>query len=80
MGPLVAALSLRQRGREAEGRERLARWSAREPASALAAWAGRAYDGEVGPLPEGADEEARVIAAWLRAGGSEPGRNRKEGT
>jgi hypothetical protein len=64
-GPLVHALALRQTGREAEGRKLLADWSAREPGNALAAWALRAFDGEVLPLPDTAGEEARVLAAWL---------------
>ncbi len=62
---LVHALALKQTGREAEGRKLLADWSAREPESALAAWAARAYDGQVGPLPEDAAEDARVLAAWM---------------
>jgi hypothetical protein len=64
-GTLVSALALRQAGREAEGRRLLADWSAREPRSAVAAWALRAYDGQVGPPPETAAEDARVLAAWL---------------
>jgi predicted Zn-dependent protease len=66
-GTLVRALALKQAGREAEGRQLLADSAAREPASALAAWAVRAYDGQVGPLPDGAGEEVRVLAAWLQA-------------
>jgi len=62
---LVHALALKQTGSEAEGRKLLAEWSARQPESPLAAWATRAYDGQVGPLPEGAAEDARVLAAWL---------------
>lgn len=62
---LVHALALKQSGREADGRALLADWSARQPQSALALWASRAYDGQVGPLPEGATEDARVLAAWL---------------
>ena len=62
---LVHALALKQSGREAEGRKLLADWSAREPGSALAAWAARAYDGQVGPLPDGAGEDTRVLAAWM---------------
>jgi tetratricopeptide (TPR) repeat protein len=62
---LVHALALKQTGREAEGRQLVADWSAREPESALAAWAVHAYDGQVSPLPDGAGEDARVLAAWL---------------
>jgi predicted Zn-dependent protease len=62
---LVHALALKQEGREADGRQILADWSAREPGSALASWARRAYGGDLGPLPEGAGEDARVLAAWL---------------
>ena len=62
---LVHALALKQTGREAEGRKLLTDWAGREPESPAAAWALRAYDGEVGPLPEGAGEDARVLAAWL---------------
>jgi hypothetical protein len=62
---LVHALALKQTGREAEGRKLLADGSAREPGSAVAAWAARAYDGQVGPLPEGAGEDTRVLAAWM---------------
>ena len=62
---LVHALALKQEGREADGRQILADWSAREPGSALASWAKRAYGGDLGPLPEGAGEDARVLAAWL---------------
>jgi hypothetical protein len=61
----VPALALRQTGREAEGRKLLADEASREPKSAAAAWALLAYDGTVGPVPEGAGEEARVLAAWL---------------
>jgi len=64
-GTLVPALAQKQAGKEAEGRRLLADWSSREPGSALAAWASRAYAGDVGPVPEGAGEEARVLAAWL---------------
>ena len=64
-GTLVHALALKQAGREAEGRQLLAEWSAREPGSALAAWAAAAFTGAPGPLPEGSGEEARVLAAWL---------------
>ena len=64
---LVRALALKQTAREAEGRALLADWSAREPGNALAAWAVRAYGGDVGPLPDAAGEEARVLAAWLGA-------------
>ncbi|MBN1444153.1 MAG: DUF5107 domain-containing protein, partial [Planctomycetes bacterium] len=64
-GNLVRALALRQTGREAEGRKLLDDWSARAPGDALAAWASRAYDGQVGPAPESAGDEARVLAAWL---------------
>jgi Tfp pilus assembly protein PilF len=67
-GTLVHALALKQEGREAEGRELLADWSAREPRNAFAAWSARAFEGEVLPLPDAAGEEARVLAAWL--GGS----------
>jgi Tfp pilus assembly protein PilF len=67
-GTLVHALALRQAGREAEGRKLLADWSAREPASPLAAWAVRAYDGNVGPPPDTVGEDARVLAAWLAGG------------
>ncbi len=63
--PLVPALALRQLGREAEGRKLLADRVGREPKSAAAAWALRAYDGEAAPAPEGAGEEGRVLAAWL---------------
>ncbi len=63
---LVRALALRQTGRAAEGSQLLDDWSAREPASALAAWAVRAYNGQAGsPLPDTAGEELRVLAAWL---------------
>ena len=55
------ALALKQSGREAEGRKLLADWVAREPGNAGAAWAVRAYDGEVGPLPDGAGEDTRVL-------------------
>jgi tetratricopeptide (TPR) repeat protein len=64
-GTLVHALSLKQAGRDAEGQKLLAEWTARDPAGALVAWAARAYVGDVGPLPDGAGEEARVLAAWL---------------
>jgi hypothetical protein len=67
-GTLVHALALRQAGQDAEGRRLVADWSAREPQGALAAWALRAYDGQVGPLPDGAGEDARVLAAWLGGG------------
>jgi hypothetical protein len=63
----VHALALKQTGREAEGRQLVADWSAHEPASRLAAWAVRAYDGDVAALPDGAGEDARVLAAWLAA-------------
>jgi hypothetical protein len=66
-GTLVHALALKQAGQEADGRKLLADWTARDPGSALAAWATRAYAGDVAPLPEGAGEEARVLAAWLGA-------------
>ena len=66
-GTLVHALALKQAGQEAEGRKLLADWTARDPKGVLAAWANRAYAGDVGPLPEGAGEEARVLAAWLGA-------------
>jgi tetratricopeptide (TPR) repeat protein len=62
---LVHALALKELGREADGRTLVAGWSARERDSALAAWALRAYDGQVGPPPDGAGEDARVLAAWL---------------
>jgi predicted Zn-dependent protease len=64
-GTLVDALALEQTGSEAEGRKLLADWSAREPQSAVAAWALRAYDGQVAPPPEAAGEDAPVLAAWL---------------
>jgi tetratricopeptide (TPR) repeat protein len=64
---LVRALALRQAGREGEGRQLVAEWSAREPGSALAAWSVHAYDGDVSPPPDGTGEEARVLAAWLAA-------------
>ncbi len=64
-GTLVQALALKQSGQDAEGRKLLADWTARDPESALAAWASRAYAGAPGPLPAGAGEEARVLAAWL---------------
>jgi tetratricopeptide (TPR) repeat protein len=66
-GTLIHAIALRQTGREAEGRRLLAEWSAREPASALAGWAARAFDGQVDPPPDTAGEDARVLAAWLTA-------------
>jgi predicted Zn-dependent protease len=62
---LVHALALKQTGREAEGRKLLADGSAREPGNAVAAWAARAYDGELGPLPDGSGEDTRVLAAWM---------------
>jgi tetratricopeptide (TPR) repeat protein len=62
---LVQALALKQAAREAEGRQLVAEWSAREPGSPLAAWAIRAYDGDATSLPDGAGEDARVLAAWL---------------
>ena len=65
-GRLVRALALRQTGREAEGRKLLADWAPREPASAVASWSARAFDGTLAPLPEGAGEDLRVIAAWLQ--------------
>ncbi|MBN1418747.1 MAG: DUF5107 domain-containing protein [Planctomycetes bacterium] len=77
-GPLIHALALRQMGRDAEGRKLLDDWSVREPANPLTAWAARAYDGRVDAPPEAtdeeeptdtskrADEEARIIAAWLK--------------
>jgi Tfp pilus assembly protein PilF len=64
-GTLVEALALKETAREGEGRQLLADWSAREPESALAAWAVRAFAGEVAPPPPGAGEEARVLAAWM---------------
>ncbi|HSD66272.1 MAG TPA: DUF5107 domain-containing protein, partial [Vicinamibacteria bacterium] len=67
-GTLVHALALKQAGRPAEGERLLADWSAREPASALAAWAAHAYSGHAGPLPDGVGEDARVLAAWLAGG------------
>jgi tetratricopeptide (TPR) repeat protein len=63
-GTLVHALALRQTGREVEGRKLLDDWSARAP-SPLATWAIRAYDGQVGPPPDAAGEDARVLVAWL---------------
>ena len=66
-GTLVHALALKQAGQQAEGLKVLADWTARDPGSALAAWAARAYAGDVAPLPDGAGEEARVLAAWLGA-------------
>lgn len=64
-GTLLRALALQQTNRPAEGRRLLDDWSTREPANALAAWAARAYGGQVGPLPGTASEEIRVLAAWL---------------
>jgi hypothetical protein len=64
----VHALALRQTGREADGRKLLTDWSAREPDNAVAAWALRKYDGQVGPPPDTATEDARVLAAWLSGG------------
>jgi tetratricopeptide (TPR) repeat protein len=64
-GILVHALALKQTGRAAAGRQLVGDWLAREPASPLAGWAVQAYDGSVAPLPEGAGEDARVLAAWL---------------
>ena len=64
-GTLVHALVLRQMGQDADGRKLLADWSTREPGSALATWASRVYGGDLGPLPDGAGEDARVLAAWL---------------
>jgi predicted Zn-dependent protease len=64
---LVHALALKQAGREADGRKLLADWREREPGAAVAAWAARAYDGEVSPPPATAGEDARVLAAWLAA-------------
>jgi hypothetical protein len=64
-GTLVHALALRQAGREADGRKLLADWSARDLENAVAAWALRTYDGQVGPPPHTAGEDARVLAAWL---------------
>jgi len=72
--PLVDALTLKRVGREADGRKLLADWSASEPESVLAAWALRAYGGEVGSPPEAAGEEARVLAAWLRGAAQRPAR------
>jgi predicted Zn-dependent protease len=66
-GTLVQALALKQSGQDAEGRRLLADWTARDPESALAAWASRAYAGAPGPLPAGAGEEVRALAAWLEA-------------
>ncbi|MBN1444457.1 MAG: DUF5107 domain-containing protein [Planctomycetes bacterium] len=65
-GDLVRALALRQIDRESEGRKVLEAWAARRAGDALAVWAARAYDGDVGPAPDTAGEEARVLAAWLR--------------
>jgi predicted Zn-dependent protease len=64
-GPLVDALVLKQAGREAEARKLLADWSSRDPQNPVAAWALRAYDGQVGPAPDTASEDARVLAAWM---------------
>jgi len=64
-GVLTRALALRQMGRATEGRTLLDDWSAREPANALAAWAVRAYSGQVSPPPNTSSEEVRVLAAWL---------------
>jgi tetratricopeptide (TPR) repeat protein len=64
-GTLVHALALRQVGRESDGRQLVADWSARDPASALAAWAARAYEGQADPPPDASGEDARVLAAWL---------------
>jgi hypothetical protein len=68
VGALAGVLALRQAGREAEGRALLAQWTARRAQSPVARWAASAYEGSVLPLPEGAGEDARVLAAWLRAG------------
>jgi hypothetical protein len=65
LSALVHALALKQTGHEAEGRKLLTDWASREPRSAAAAWALRAYDGQVSPVPEGSGEDARVLAAWL---------------
>ena len=65
-GLLIHALALKQMGRAAEGRQLLDDWCAREPANALAAWAARAYDGQAAPPPITANDELRVLAAWLR--------------
>jgi Tfp pilus assembly protein PilF len=67
-GALAEALALKQAGKDAEGRAVLAAWTARAPRSAIATWAAAAYEGTVAPLPEGATEDARVLAAWLQAG------------
>jgi predicted Zn-dependent protease len=65
-GLLLHALALKQSGRVTEGRQLLDDWCARESANALAAWAARAYNGPVGPPPNTAGDELRVLAAWLR--------------
>jgi hypothetical protein len=62
---LVRALALKQAGREVEGRALLDDWSAREPGNAVAAWAARAFAGDVLPPPDSAGEDARVLADWL---------------
>jgi hypothetical protein len=67
-GALAEALALKQAGKDVEGRAVLAAWTARAPQSAIATWAAAAYEGTVAPLPEGATEAARVLAAWLQAG------------
>ncbi|MBE0656056.1 MAG: DUF5107 domain-containing protein [Bryobacteraceae bacterium] len=66
VGRLLHALALRQLGRVTEGSQLLDDWCARESANVLAAWAARAYDGPVGPPPDTAGAEVRVLAAWLR--------------
>ncbi|HSA02006.1 MAG TPA: tetratricopeptide repeat protein, partial [Candidatus Paceibacterota bacterium] len=63
--PLIRALALRRMDRADEGRKLLHDWNVREPENTLATWAVRAYDGTVGPSPEAAAEEGRVLAAWL---------------
>ncbi len=63
---LIHALALKQMGRAAEGRQFLDDWCAREPANVLAAWAAQAYDGPATPPPHAANDELRVLAAWLR--------------
>jgi hypothetical protein len=73
-GTLVEALALEQSGRGADGQKLVAEWTSREPGSPLAAWAAKAYAGEVAPPPAGAGEDARVLAAWLgtTASGRQP--------
>ena len=68
-GTLVHALALKQTGREAEGRTLLADRAAREAGNPVAAWSVGAFAGGTLPLPEGAGEELRVLAAWLAGPG-----------